>query len=489
MKLLKLPFVRRETSPDQLIRIFQSETAEIRESPGPVRAHLAVLLLAAMLASLVIVAIVYPIDRVVTSVFGQLVTTDPTIVLQALDPAIIKSIDVREGDRVKTGQLLATLDPTFASADVNALRLQISSLNAEIARCEAELAGQPFNFEPDNEPGSKLYAALQQSYYDQRKTQYDSQLKAYDELIAQNEATIRRLQADLAAYGERGKVNKEIEGIRASLATHEWGSRLLLLQQTDLTLEVARFEEADRNSLVETEHQLEATTSTRAAFIQQWQAQTSQELINARNQRDAAKQQLDKATKHQELVSLQAPEDSIVLSLAVLSVGSVLQQGQSLVQLAPLRSPVEAEVYVLPLDVGFIRVGDETTIKLDPYHFVEHGWLVGKVEWISAGTFTASQITTGGNIPGTGSSPAGGPVIGAGGATGTGQAGSLMQVNTPFYKVRISITRVELRNVPADFRVLPGTTLSADIHVGTRSVFWYLVRGIVKGYDESMREP
>jgi hypothetical protein len=27
------------------------------------------------------------------------------------------------------------------------------------------------------------------------------------------------------------------------------------------------------------------------------------------------------------------------------------------------------------------------------------------------------------------------------------------------------------------------------VHVGTRSLFWYLVRGVVRGFDESMREP
>ena len=39
------------------------------------------------------------------------------------------------------------------------------------------------------------------------------------------------------------------------------------------------------------------------------------------------------------------------------------------------------------------------------------------------------------------------------------------------------------------FRLVPGMTLSADIHVGTRSLFMYLMRGVVRGLDESMREP
>ena len=33
------------------------------------------------------------------------------------------------------------------------------------------------------------------------------------------------------------------------------------------------------------------------------------------------------------------------------------------------------------------------------------------------------------------------------------------------------------------------TGLTADIQIGTRSVFMYLVRGLVRGINEAMREP
>ena len=55
------------------------------------------------------------VDRIVTAT-GQLITREPTIIVQTLNRAIISSINVREGDRVKAGDVLATLDPTFAAA-------------------------------------------------------------------------------------------------------------------------------------------------------------------------------------------------------------------------------------------------------------------------------------------------------------------------------------------------------------------------------------
>jgi hemolysin D len=48
---------------------------------------------------------------------------------------------------------------------------------------------------------------------------------------------------------------------------------------------------------------------------------------------------------------------------------------------------------------------------------------------------------------------------------------------------------VALRNVPDSFRLVPGMTLSGDIHVGTRSLFTYLIGGVVSGASQSMREP
>ena len=62
-------------------------------------------------------------------------------------------------------------------------------------------------------------------------------------------------------------------------------------------------------------------------------------------------------------------------------------------------------------------------------------------------------------------------------------------VEQPYYKVRIALTNVDLHNVPEGFRLIPGMTLTADVHIGTRSVFMYVVNGAVQGMNEAMREP
>jgi hemolysin D len=471
-----MPSDRTDSASDALIRVFQSETGEIRSEPEPLRARATLWTLAAFLVSLVCIASFFDIDRTVTSQFGQIVTTAPTVVLQALDASIIKTLDVKEGDRVKKGQLLATLDSTFAAADVKALRLQIASLDAQIARATAELAGKPYDVSSGTDPTVALYEAIQKAYYDQRKSQYLAQVRGFDEQMAVAQATMARLHSDEDYYRGRTSVAKDIEAMRADLEASKVGSKLSLLLATDQRLEVQRNLQADEGNKVETAHQLAAAMYNRDGFIQQWLGEASKELVTARNQRDTALGQLTKAEMHQALVQLVAPDDAVVLTMAKLSVGSVLREADPFITLALLRSPMEAEVYISPRDIGFVRAGDRVTVKLDAFNFVEHGTAEGVVLWISDGTFNAE--------PGSASvTSIGTDATNSTGADPQGKSG------TPMYKMRVRFTNVDLQNVPAGFRLIPGMTLTADVHLGKRSLIMYLSRGLMQGVGEAMREP
>jgi hemolysin D len=468
--------VRRAASevvePAKEIRLYQSETAEILEGPNPVQAHLVLSVLAGMFAAVLLIAAVMKVDRVVSSVEAHIVTTDPTIVLGGLDQSLVKTIDVSQGQQVKKGQLLATLDPTFTTSDADSLKSQVANYGAEVARCKAEIGQQPFTMTASSvAPAYAGYVSLQHAYYDQRKAQFEAQVRSYDEQIAQYKATLAKYQNDAVRYGDRSKIAAEIEQMRATLAAAQVGSKLNLLAATDERLEMLRNIELDKNEVSETQHQLDAAGATRAAYIQQWFGDTSKELATAQGQYDSAVQQLNKATTHEDQVRIVAPEDGMVLGLAKVSVHSVLNQGQPLMYLAPLRSPVEAELHISTREVGFIRVGDKVTVKLDAFNYVEHGTAEGTVRAISDGSFTSDDAGVLSDTTGGGASSSGGQPI------------------DPYYKVLVTLTDTTLRNVPTGFRVMPGMTLSGDIHVGRRSLFMYMMSGLLRGFDESMREP
>src|SRR5438552_3794824 len=96
------------------------------------------------------------------------------MLVQSLETAIVRSIEVREGQKVRAGDVLARLDSTFAAADLGALGAQVSSLEAEVARLQAESQGQPFAYVgPDRD------RALQAALSAHRKAEYDSRIENF----------------------------------------------------------------------------------------------------------------------------------------------------------------------------------------------------------------------------------------------------------------------------------------------------------------------
>ncbi|WP_374547812.1 biotin/lipoyl-binding protein, partial [Rhodoblastus sp.] len=340
------------------IRSFQSDIAAIREAPEPRTAQLTVQALAALVLVAVIGLWVAKVDRVISSMQGEINLTAPAQVYQALDQSIIKSLDVREGQRVAKGQVLATLDPTFAAADATQLRQQVASLNAQIIRDEAELAGRAPAFVDVGDPDQAHYNELQRKLALDRDAQYKAQVKSFDEQIRQTEAAIAKAKNDITRYAERSQIAGKVEDMRAQLLAKGAGSLLNQLGSKDQAIEMQRTVENLQNGLNESTAQLAALKANRDAFIQQWRAAISQDLVTSQNTRDSARAQLEKAQKHQDLVKMSALEDSIILSLAKLSVGSVLQPGDKLITAMPTNEPIVAEVKVSTRDIGFVRVGD-----------------------------------------------------------------------------------------------------------------------------------
>ena len=352
------------------------------------------------------------VDRVVTSSAGQIVTTEPTIVLQALDPSIIKTIDVQEGERVKRGQLLATLDPTFAAADVGAAQSQVASLNAQIARARRSwrIAAST---RPRQRPGGRLHGAAARI------------LPAAQGAVRRADARLQR--ADRAEQGddrqaqERPRplwrprqVSQEIENMRATLAAAQVGSRLNLLAATDQRLEMLRALEFDRNGLTEAEHQLDSTIATRDAFVQQWAGQVSQELVTARNARHRA----PAAGQGDQAPGSGAPrgagrrgrlENGEAVRRLGAEGGRSVDHSRAAAFAGRGRGPHrDARNRLYP-------PGDRATVKLDAFSFVEHGTAEGTVRWISEGAFTHDDN------------------------------GSAVD---PYYKVRIALTEVKLNACP-----------------------------------------
>ena len=312
------------------------------------------------------------------------------------------------------------------------------------------------SFDGPADKEARDYQALQLGLFRQRAAEYQAQMASYNEKIEQTQATIDKFSNDEQRYRERLRIADQVQAMHDKLLQRGAGSLLNLLVSTDAKLEALRTMEFGHNSLLEAEHQMGSLKADRRAFEEQWRATVSRELVTARNARDNATSLLEKAEKHKDLVRLTAPQRSMVLTLSKLSVGSVLKEGDTLMVLAPMSAPLEAEVEIASHDIGFVRPGDAATLKVDAFNFTEHGVAEGRVRWISEDAFTTDEN--------------GAP--------------------TPaYYRARIAIKAMKFVDVPSAFRLIPGMLLSADIKVGARSLAFYLLGGLIGGAGEAMREP
>ncbi|MDQ2102093.1 HlyD family type I secretion periplasmic adaptor subunit [Azospirillum isscasi] len=447
--------LRRPQLPDlaaeQAINDFQGETAEITGAPEPFKARLAVWALAAMVVLFIVLASVMKLDRVVSAT-GRVVSQSPTIVVQPLEISIIRSLNVRAGQTVRRGDVLATLDPTFSAADVAQLERQASKFAAEIARLGAEAEGVPFKVASKDQD-----MILQESIWQYRQAEYAAKLANFDQRMATLQSTIKSSRADADHYRSRLKIVGEIEEMRRTLEKNQTGSRLNSLVASDTRVETERNLGLSENAIRTSTHDLEALRAEREVYIQQWRSTVLTDLSARQVDLERVREELSKAQKRRDLVELRAVEDAVVLEVGKYSVGSVVESAQPIYTLMPLNAKLEVEAEIAGIDQGFVKPGDSVQVKLDAYRFIEHGMAKGVVRTISEDSFTRREDQS--------------------------------QAPRPFFRAKIELIEVNLRDVPSDFRLVPGMPLMADIVVGNRTIIAYLVEGALKSRAEGMREP
>ena len=430
---------------------FQSDARKIDERRPPWIARATLYVLVAVIVIAVTFGAIAEIDRIVVAP-GKLVTTASTIVAQPLETSVVRSLEARVGDIVRKGETLATLDPTFSEADADQLRGKIKSLAAQIERLESELDDRPY--EPkilDDE------ARLQTTIWTRRIEQNKAKLASYNQQVRHVEAEMATKSADREALEVRLAVAKELEGMRAFLMKKEIGSKVNYLDAKGQRLQIEREMQLAANNVTELEQELERDKAEKAAYLAEFRQKTAEELVQTQRDHDAAVKQLDKAARRNDVTVLTAPEDAIVLEVAQRSVGSVMKEAEALYTLVPLDSPLEAEVSVEGLDVGHVETGAEVRLKLEAWPFQKHSTLSGRVRTVSDDTFTPDPKKD--------------------------------SQQRPYYKARVEVTSADLRNVPRSFHLIPGMAVTAEIKAGERSVLSYLMYPLLRGLDESLREP
>lgn len=443
---------------------FQEDLEEIIAAPPPRLLGAPHMAVAALFLLILLIAAVVDVDVIVAG-NGRLVPDSPAIVLQPLDRSVVREINVRPGDRVTRGQILARLDATFSLADRASLTAQQSALFAQLRRLEQEAAGKPLTQDMEQAVDGDL--ALQASIYRQRRAQYTSSLAALDGEIASLQAGLRTAEDDRASLGEQLAVAKDVERLREELFRGQTGSRLQLLDARSTRLEVERSQQHTINRLAELRSSLIAKQAERQSFIDQWQRQLLEELVKARSEAVQVDEALTKAVRINDLVELVAPQDGVVLEVAKRSTGSVVREAEALITMVPSNVPLIAEITVRSADVGYTKPGDEVAVKVDAFPFQRHGMVRGRLLSVSEESFAINAAPE---------------------QTDAERAPRLADAGA-VHRGRIELLPTPLKNLPEDVRLTPGMTVRAEIKVGQRSVLSYFLYPITRGLSEAIREP
>ena len=454
---------KRKPPREQVALDFLADADEMERAPLPPMTRITIHALALALVVFAIWANVSKVERVVVA-HGRLVNPAPNVVLQPLETAIVKRIDVRPGQVVKKGDTLATLDPTFAQADEAQLRSRLQTLELQAQGLRAELDGTEAIVVTEDKPITPLLPGkndtdtqIQTSLARERLANYHAQRTKNEENFARVQATLVTNQRDQQVLGARLRAVREIETMQEKLMANQYGARLRLLEAQDKRLEIERDLMLARNRESEIKSEIASLEAEGQAFEKGWRQKLTEDLLATTREIDSVNEQLAKANLRHKLVTMTSPVDAVVLDIAKLSVGSVVKEAETFFTLVPIGGDLEAEVQIDSLDVGYIKQGDVAHLKLDAFPFQQHGVLSAKVRNISEDAFRRE-------------SPAGGGL-------------------DAYYLTRIAIGSSKLNHMGSRNRLLPGMTLNAEIVVGKRTVMSYLAWPLTKALDEAIREP
>lgn len=355
----------------------------------------------------------FRIDEV-TRATGEVIASSRVQIIQSVDGGVIETIQVREGDRVVAGQVLAVLDETRVRASVGEMEARLAALLAKAARLRAEVTDSELMFPDAVMPFEELQRVEKALFRERRKG-------LQDELANLGRAmALAREDAELVAGLVRTGDASRSEMIRSQRVVNETENKLLSRRN--------RFYEDARQELTKAEDEI---------------AQTSQVLTQRR-------QQLKESVFYSKV-------DGIVKNVRVTTVGGVLRAGEELMQIIPVNDELILEVKVSPADISRVRVGQNATVRFDPFDYTIFGGVEGEVVYVSADTLKeegrqAEEIYYRAHIR---------PWIDAGRV--------------------ISLTGRELE-------ILPGMTAQVDIRAGDRSLMAYLLKPLRKTLSESLGE-
>ena len=377
--------------------------------------------------------------------------------IQHLEGGTVEAILISDGDRVTAGDVLLRLDETRPLASLEILSLQYDSALAVEARLLAEhenatdIAFPAELVSRANEPGPATLMAGQLSLLEARRATLTGKAEILGQRIVQLDEEVAGLAAQIKAKDRQvALIGEELQGLRKLFKQgHAPRTRILALEREEAKLlgergELSAETARARAAKGETEMQIiQIKQEFREAVVAELR-EVRQQIFDLRERIGAARRVLDN-------IELKAPVAGRVVGLKVHTLGSVIGQGETLLEIVPEGDRLVIEARVRPIDIDSLSIGQEAAVHISAFKRRTAPVLNGTLSYVSADAMTDD----------------------GGGAA--------------YYQVRIEIAPAELERL-RDGKLQPGMPAEVMVRTGWRTALHYLAQPILDSARRAWRE-
>ncbi len=442
------PLVTRLTPTDEKDHLDWAGDADwARLQQEPLRAKQLLRLAAGALLLLLIWAAFASIDEV-TRGEARVVPTSQLQVVQSVDGGVVTELLVMEGQTVEAGQMLLKIDPTRFVSNMLESRSAQLAMQAKVLRLQALTRGTPCNPPPELTREVPDVVSQETRLYESRRAEINAQISIAQNQLGQRQQELNEVRAR-KEQAERGLelMTKELNATRPMIAS----GAVSEVEVFRLEREVARLR-GDRDQATAQISRVQSAILEATRKIEEVQLtsrnQMSAELSESMSKLASLSQgglALEDKVKHADIKS---PMRGIVKRLLVNTVGAVVQPGKEVVEVVPLDDALILEVQITPKDIGFLRPGQEATVKFTAYDFSIYGGLKADVIQIGADSV-------------------------------------LDEKGNAFYHIRVRTRKSSLGpNLP----IIPGMVAQVDILTGKKTILSYLLKPVLRAKANAMTE-
>ena len=387
----------------------------------------------------------------VTRASGRIVPSKQIQIIQNLEGGIVKEILVRQGDKVKAGDVLVKLDRTQFDAEFNRNEEEFLSLEATIARLKAESNFEEPVFDEKLMAEQEYMVSRELNLFNARKAEFDASINSIAARLKQIEQELIETEVSLvSARSASALADREVELLKP-LVERGIEPQMELVRAEQRKIEASGDSRIAELGIEKAKKSVEEVNLQIEAERQKFRASALMELNEAETNRNQLVDSLPALSDRVNRTDVLAPTDGIINQVMVSTLGGIVDSGMPIVELVPLDDTLLVEAEVQPQDIAFLRPGQDARVKLTAYDFARYGALEGRVENISADAILNDQ-------------------------------------EQYVYVIQV---RTEENSLPSDdgnLPILPGMVAEVDILNGKKSIMRYLMNPVLKLQEKAFRE-